>query len=194
ASKKVLRVGGRLDHLGDSLARALGEARIDAADFAGTRAGGAAGSGSRVPALGTAPAPAADHIALAGIPIDVLGAGREEHVVEDVVIGIGPEAVVVILVRPERIVEEVVKGVGPEHRAEPADEAAAVKAAPLVEEVVAVVVVAVALAQRPAQRRKLGAGQVVAAGGLAHAVALLHTGDAIAVAGGRAFLPGLRVG
>src|SRR5262249_53883043 len=124
-------------------------------------------------------------------------------VVEDVIVGIGPEAVVVVLGWPERVVEEIVVGVRPEHRAEPADEAAAVKAAPLVEETVAVVVVAVTLAERPAQRRDLGGGQTAAADGLAETIALLRTSDAIAgvrlgnpiaVVRGRPSRPGRDVG
>ncbi len=54
-------------------------------------------------------------------------AGRlaPEHAVEEVVIGVGPVAVV-IAAGPERVVEDVGIGVGPEHRPVPGDERGAV--------------------------------------------------------------------
>src|SRR5262249_22707871 len=153
---QALLLGRRFDRLRDLLDRPLRQARIDAADFAGATAP----SGLTHVSAFVAPAPAADHISLANG--DVLGVRREERVAKDVIVSGGPEAVVVVFRGPEHVVEDVVVGGGQEHGPEPADESAMVETAPLVEPAMAVVVVAVACAERPAHRGELSTGRAVA--------------------------------
>src|SRR5262249_52334648 len=142
----------------------------------------------RVAASAT-PAMAADHISL--VHGDVLAVGREERVAKDVVVSGRPESVVVVFGRPEHVIEHVVVGGGPEHRAEPTDEAAVVKAAPLVEPAMTVVFIAVALAERPAHSGELRTGRAIAGVWLREVPAVVRFGQAVAF-GTRAVAVGTR--